>query len=222
MAGPSFPVGGSEGEKRKPMRRFLTYSLATLLPLTICAAAAPAQQAPVPPPSKFKMTSVFGDGDWIPVQYTCGVADGASPAVQWSDPPQGTASFALIFHDTDGAPAKGAGDVTHWILWNIPANAAQLPAGVQPDTSPDGMRQGKNVRGANGYRPPCPPVGARPHHYVFELYALDTKLDLPSGSSRDDLLKSMDGHVLGKATIVGIFGQGIDEKSWRWGTAKLP
>ena len=84
-------------------------------------------------------------------------------------------SFALIFHDTDAAPAKGAMDVTHWILWNIPASATQLPAGVQPDTSPDGIQQGKNVRGVNGYQPPCPPVGARPHHYVFELYALDAK-----------------------------------------------
>ena len=89
-------------------------------------------------------------------------------------------SFALIFHDTDAAPGKGAMDVTHWILWNIPASATQLPAGVQPDASPDGIEQGKNIRGVNGYQPPCPPVGARPHHYIFELYALDTKLDLPA------------------------------------------
>ena len=101
-------------------------------------------------------------------------------------------------------------------LWNIPANATQLPAGVQPDTSPDGIQQGKNIRGVNGYQPPCPPVGVRPHHYIFELYALDTKLDLAAGSSRADLLKAMDGHVIGKASFVGIFGQGIDEKTWRW------
>ncbi len=59
-------------------------------------------------------------------------------------------------------------DVTHWILWNIPAGAGQLSAGVQPDSAPDGIQQGKNVRGVNGYQPPCPPTGARPHHYVFE------------------------------------------------------
>ena len=122
-------------------------------------------------------------------------------------------SFALIFHDTDAAPGKGAMDVTHWILWNIPASATGVPASVPPDAAPGGIEQGKNIRGANGYQPPCPPVGARPHHYIFELYALDTKLDLPAGSGRADLLKALDGHVIGKASLVGIFGQGIDEKT---------
>jgi Raf kinase inhibitor-like YbhB/YbcL family protein len=183
--------------------------------------AGPQQQTP--PPSKFKMTtSAYSDGDWIPVQYTCGVSDAVSPGVEWSDAPQGTMSFALIFHDTDAGPGKGAMDVAHWILWNIPAPAIQLATGLQPDTSPDGILQGKNFRGVNGYQPPCPPPGSRPHHYIFELYALDTKLDLPAGSSRPDLLRAMDGHVLGKASIVGIFRQNIDDKTWRWGTTKLP
>jgi Raf kinase inhibitor-like YbhB/YbcL family protein len=176
------------------------------------------QQAPTP--SKFKMTSVYADTDWIPVQYTCGVSDAGSPELQWSDAPQGTMSFALIFHDTDAAPGKGAMDVTHWILWNIPAAAVQLAGGISPDASPGGMLQGKNIRGVNGYLPPCPPAGARPHHYVFELYALDAMLNLPAGSNREDLLKIMDGHVLGKASIVGIFRQNIDEKTWRWPVKK--
>jgi phosphatidylethanolamine-binding protein (PEBP) family uncharacterized protein len=64
-----------------------------------------------------------------------------------------------------------------------------------------------NIRKVNGYQPPCPPPGANPHHYIFEIYALDTKLDLPAGSPRTDLLKAMDGHVIGKATYVGIFGR---------------
>jgi hypothetical protein len=196
--------------------------LILLISLVIGPENVTAQQQSAPTPSTLKMTSAYYDEDWIPVQYTCGVADGSSPEVQWTDAPQGTVSFALIFHDTDAAPGNGAMDVTHWILWNIPASATQLPAGVQPDTSPDGIQQGKNVRGTNGYQPPCPPVGARPHHYIFELYALDIKLDLPSGSSRVDLLKAMDGHVIGKASFVGIFGQGMDDKTWRWGTAKLP
>jgi phosphatidylethanolamine-binding protein (PEBP) family uncharacterized protein len=63
-------------------------------------------------------------------------------------------------------------------------------------------------------------VGARPHHYIFELYALNTKLDLPAGSSRADLLKAMDTHVIGKASIVGIFGRGIDPETWRPEMAK--
>jgi Raf kinase inhibitor-like YbhB/YbcL family protein len=111
-------------------------------------------------------------------------------------------------------------DVTHWIVWNIPEGATQLAAGIQPDSSPAGIEQGKNIRGVNGYQPPCPPAGVKPHHYIFELYALDTKLNLPAGSSRADLLKAMDGHIIGKASLVGLFGQGIDEKNWPWPVTK--
>jgi Raf kinase inhibitor-like YbhB/YbcL family protein len=204
------------------MRNTVTNVLVVLMLLATAAEKLMAQQQSAPAPSQFKMTSAYYDEDWMPVQYTCGTADGASPAVQWTDPPSGTISFALIFHDMDVAPGNGAMDVTHWIPWNIAASATRLPAGVQPDSSPDGIQQGKNVRGVNGYQPPCPPVGVRPHHYIFELYALDTKLDLPAGSSRADLLKALDGHVIGKASLVGIFGQGVDEKTWRWGIAKLP
>jgi Raf kinase inhibitor-like YbhB/YbcL family protein len=202
------------------MRTALVNALILLLCVVAAAENAAAQQQAAPPPSKFKLTSAFADDDWIPIQYTCGVSDAASPGVQWSEAPSGTTSFALVFHDTDAAPANGAMDVTHWIVWNIPGSASQLPAGVKPDASPDGIQQGKNVRGVNGYRPPCPPPGARPHHYIFELYALDAKLDLAAGSSRADLLKAMDGHVIGKATIVGIFGQNIDAEKWPWGPTK--
>jgi Raf kinase inhibitor-like YbhB/YbcL family protein len=204
------------------MRMTMVNVLMALMSLISGAQKAAAQQPATTAPPAFEMTSVYYDEDWIPVQYTCGVPDSLSPRVQWTGVPSGTISFALIFHDPDAAPAKGAMDVTHWILWNIPASSTELPPGVQPDTSPDGIQQGKSVRGANGYQPPCPPVGARPHHYVFELYALDAKVDLPAGSARADLLKAMDGHVLGKASLVGIFGQKVDDKTWRWDLAKLP
>jgi hypothetical protein len=98
-------------------------------------------------------------------------------------------------------------DVTHWIFWNIPASSTAVAAGVKVDASPDGIVQGKNVRGVNGFQPPCPPLGATPHHYTFEMYALDSKLDLPAGATRADLLKAMDGHVVGKATYAGLFGR---------------
>jgi Raf kinase inhibitor-like YbhB/YbcL family protein len=209
------------------MRLIHVYMLMILIVLAMGAERTSAQQQAAPPPSKFKMSSAYYDGDWIPAQFTCGVTDAASPELKWSDAPQGTTSLALILHDTDAAPAKGAMDVTHWILWNIPANATHLTDSMQPDASPDGILQGKNVRGVNGYLPPCPPasvtpVSVVPHHYVFELYALDAKLGLAAGSSRADLLKAMDGHVIGKATLVGIFGQGIEMEKWPWTTAKLP
>jgi Raf kinase inhibitor-like YbhB/YbcL family protein len=171
-------------------------------------AQAPAAQAPANPPSKFKLMSpAYAEGSMIPTQYSCADPNGASPALQWSNPPAAAVSFAVVFHDTDAAPAKGTMDVTHWIFWNIPATSTSVPAGVKPDTTPDGIAQGKNVRNVNGFQPPCPGVGATPHHYVFELYALDTKLDLPAGAARADLLKAMDGHVVGKATYFGLFGR---------------
>jgi Raf kinase inhibitor-like YbhB/YbcL family protein len=191
---------------RTNLRQGLTM-LAFLLATGMGSAMAQQQGTP-PPPSKFKlMTSAYAEGTQIPAQYTCAVPTGSSPALQWSNPPQATASFALIFHDMEGAPNKGSSDVTHWILWNVPATSTSIAAGIQTDASPDGIQQGKNVRNVNGYQPPCPPPGAVPHHYTFELYALDAKLDLPAGSSRADLLKAMDGHVIGKAAYVGMFGR---------------
>jgi Raf kinase inhibitor-like YbhB/YbcL family protein len=182
--------------------------LGSLLTLGMGSAAAQQQQAPAAPPSKFKlMSSAYSEGAMIPTQYSCADPNASSPALQWSNPPAGAVNFAVILHDTDAAPAKGTMDVTHWIFWNIPASSTMVAAGVKPDSSPDGIVQGKNVRNVNGFQPPCPPPGATPHHYIFELYALDAKLDLPAGSTRADLLKAMDGHVIGKATYVGLFGR---------------
>ncbi len=171
---------------------------------------ASAQQAPAtpPPPSKFKlMSSAYSEGSMIPTQYSCADPNAASPALSWSNPPAAAVSFAVVMHDTDAAPQKGTMDVTHWIFWNIPASSTSVEGGVKPDSSPDGIVQGKNIRNVNGYQPPCPPPGATPHHYIFEIYALDAKLDLAAGSPRADLLKAMDGHVVGKATYVGLFGR---------------
>lgn len=166
-------------------------------------AAAPA----TPPPAMVLTTAAFADGGEIPAKYSCTVKDEmSSPALQWSGAPKETVSFALIVHDPDAHPAKGMSDVTHWILWNIPATATQLPAAV-PGTAAlqDGTQQGKNVRGANAYQGPCPPP-SKPHHYVFELLALDEKVDLPAASAtRADLLKAVDGHVIASAAYVGTF-----------------
>jgi Raf kinase inhibitor-like YbhB/YbcL family protein len=181
--------------------------LAFLLVVGVVSLAAQ-QQAPAPPPSKFKLTSsAYTEGSMIPTQYSCADPNAASPALSWSNAPNNPTSYAVIFHDTDAAPMKGVMDVTHWIFWNLPASSSSVAAGVKPDSSPDGIVQGKNIRGVNGYQPPCPPPGASPHHYIFEIYALDTKLDLAAGSPRADLLKAMDGHVVGKATYVGIYGR---------------
>jgi Raf kinase inhibitor-like YbhB/YbcL family protein len=192
----------SNGRQSLAMAVFL---LSLGLGLAACRTTARPQ---TPPPSKFKlMSSAYTEGGMIPMQYSCADPNAATPALQWSDPPAGTVSFAVIMHDTDAAPAKGTMDVTHWIFWNVPASSTSLAGNVKPDTSPDGIVQGKNVRNVNGYQPPCPPPGGAPHHYIFEIYALDAKLNLPAGSPRADLLKAMDGHVIGKATSIGLFGR---------------
>jgi Raf kinase inhibitor-like YbhB/YbcL family protein len=185
-------------------------SLTVLACLSVAGAASVAaqQQAAPPPPSKFKlMSSAYAEGSMIPTQYSCADPNAASPALSWANSPSGTVSFAIILHDTDAAPMKGSMDVTHWIFWNVPGTSTSVAAGVKPDSSPDGIVQGANIRKVNGFQPSCPPPGATPHHYIYEIYALDAKLDLAAGSSRADLLKAMDGHVIGKATYVGLFGR---------------
>ncbi len=191
--------------------RIKLIQLLTVLAFLLVAATASVvaqQQAAPPPPSKFKLTSsAYTEGSMIPTQYSCADPNAASPALSWTNPPNNTQSFAIIMHDTDAAPMKGVMDVTHWIFWGVPASSTSVAAGVKPDSTPDGIVQGKNIRNVNGYQPPCPPPGATPHHYIFEIYALDSKLDLPAGSARADLLKAMDGHVIGKSTYVGSFGR---------------
>ncbi len=195
------------------MRNRFVQSLAVLAVLLIAgiadvSAQQPAATPPPPPPSKFKlMSSAYAEGSMIPTQFSCADPNAASPALSWSNAPAAAVSFAIVMHDTDAAPMKGVMDVTHWIFWGIPGTSTSVAAGVKPDSSPDGIVQGVNIRKVNGYQPPCPPPGATPHHYIFEIYALDAKLDLPAGSARADLLKAMDGHVIGKATYVGMFGR---------------
>lgn len=167
------------------------------------------QGGPPPGPPLSLKISGFTDGGDVPAKYGCDVAQGApmvSPDISWSNVPKAAVSLVLIMHDTDANPQKGITDVTHWTVYNIPATATSLPEGVKPDSAvADGGMQGKNIRGVNGYQAPCPPKGGPPHHYVFELYALDGKLDLPAGAPRADILKAMDGHIIGKSSYVGLF-----------------
>src|SRR5437660_7718365 len=123
-------------------KRMCSLMVITLLVLPGAASAAAQQQAP--PPSKFKLiSSAFSDGGQIPTQFSCADPNGASPALSWSNAPAGAISFALVMHDTDAAPQKGTMDVTHWILWNIPASSTSMTANIKVDASPEGIAQGK-------------------------------------------------------------------------------
>jgi Raf kinase inhibitor-like YbhB/YbcL family protein len=130
---------------------------------------------------------------------------GGSPQIDWSGAPSATVTLALIFHDGDVHPGKSFDDVTHWIAWNIPACATGLPANVAGTADlPDGTRQGNNIARRTGYMGFCPPPGL-PHHYTLEVYALDSKLDLPATASRDELQAAMGGHILARGVYNGVF-----------------
>lgn len=176
----------------------------TLLFLTTCFGLALAQ-APAGPGLTLT-TTAFDDGGVIPNKYTQADPNGVSPKLEWSHVPANTVSFAMIFHDPDVAPQKKSEDNLHWIAFNIPGTARELAESFPAEAKlHDGTIQVKNRKGAFGYMGPGAPAAGPYHHYTFELYALDTKLDLGSDATRADVLKAMDGHVLGKGIVFGRF-----------------
>lgn len=139
----------------------------------------------------------FGYGDFIPVKYTCDGED-VSPPLEWTNVPEGTKSFVLICDDPD-APL---GIWDHWILFNIPPDVRKLEAGIKPlEKLENGAVHGKNSWGKLGYGGPCPPSGT--HRYFFKLYALDTTLDLKPGATKKEVLKKMEGHIIGYGELMG-------------------
>ncbi len=145
-------------------------------------------------------SSVFRDGEAIPARHT-GQGEDLSPPLAWTGAPVTTRTFALICDDPD-APGR---TWLHWLLWNLPADAVELGEGVPPRPElPSGARQGLNDGGDLGYSGPLPPPG-KPHRYFFHLHALDTSINLPPGINRSDLEAAMDGHVLARGTLMGIY-----------------
>jgi Raf kinase inhibitor-like YbhB/YbcL family protein len=184
----------------------------TTLSLSLLTTAAMAQekgkggQKGPPVPGLTISTSAFEDGGIIPNKYTQATPDAVSPKLDWTNVPMGTMSFVLLLHDPDVAIAKKLEDVTHWMAFNIPGTATGLPEGVAATaTLPDGTVQIKNRGNRIGYMGPGAGAAGPYHHYTFELYALDTKLDLKEDATRDDIMKAMDGHILGKGVLVGRF-----------------
>lgn len=145
-------------------------------------------------------SSAFQAGQAIPAKYTCDGPD-FSPPLAWEGAAEGTRSWGLICDDPD-APA---GTWAHWVLFNLPAEAAALEQDIaKAATLPNGARQGRNDFKRLGYGGPCPPRG-RAHRYFFRLYALDVMLNLPSGATRPDLLRAMSGHILARAELMGTY-----------------
>ncbi len=149
-------------------------------------------------PMSIQLTSAaFAEGDLIPAAHAR-QGQNVSPPLVWSGAPAGTVSFALIMDDPD-APR---GTWVHWVVYNLPADAAALPAGIGSDADlPGDAAHGKNDWGETAYGGPQPPSGT--HRYFFKLYALDTVLDLRPGATKNDTLAAMDGHVLAEGQLMG-------------------
>jgi Raf kinase inhibitor-like YbhB/YbcL family protein len=147
---------------------------------------------------KLKISSAaFQDGSQIPSKYTC---DGAnvSPPLQWSGVPQSAKTIVLICDDPD-APAK---TWVHWVVYDLPAGATTLPEALPANEKPAiGGKQGKNDFGKIGYGGPCPPSGT--HRYFFKLYAIDTETSLEPSASKDQVLKTIEGHILAQGELIG-------------------
>ncbi len=143
-------------------------------------------------------TTAFQPGSIIPKKFTCDGPD-VSPALAWSDLPAGAQSIALIMDDPD-APA---GTWVHWVLYDLPASARELPEGVpKQEELSSGARQGRNDFRKIGYGGPCPPHGP-PHRYLFKLYALDAMTKLKAGATKAELERAIQGHILAQAELVG-------------------
>ena len=144
-------------------------------------------------------------------------AQNLSPPLDWADVPEGTQSFALIVHSTESQASDELW--IHWLIWNLPADLTGLEEGIaELETLENGARQGLNGAGVVGYLGPCPPPlisrhasvpggGSNPKQeiekYNFEVYALDTVLDLAPGATRQQLLEAMEGHILGAGELIG-------------------
>ena len=141
----------------------------------------------------------FTEGANIPPKFTCDAGQTSpSPALAWKDAPANTKSFVLIMHDPD-VPMPGG--FTHWVLFDIPATTLQLPEGFQAGSV--GVSGNTGMR-RQGYMGPCPPSGA--HHYHFMLSALDVaSVGLQPGATKADVEKAIEGHVVGKAELIGMY-----------------
>ena len=193
--------------------RSLVVSIILLMAIPIAAQERGRGAAPPAGPPMTLTIPGFPDGGQIPVKFSqaapgAAPGEGTSPAMSWSNVPAGTQSFLLNMRDMDVARNKTTDDQAHWVVWNIPAAATGLPEGVAKGAQlPDGSYQVSAT--GQVYRGPGAPATGPLHHYMFELYALDTKLDVqPTADAfetRANVMKAVQGHVLGKAVYGGLF-----------------
>lgn len=137
----------------------------------------------------------FEDQEILPIKFTCR-GENVCPKLIINGIPPASKSLCIIMHDPDAV----GGDFTHWLVWNLPTAITA----IERNTLPISAVEGKNDFGKNEYGGPCPPPGSGTHHYVFELYALDSELDLPRSTDQMNLRNAIKESVIDQAVIVGI------------------
>jgi len=153
-------------------------------------------------PLSLTSTAFAHEGE-IPSQHTCEGRD-ASPPLAWSGAPAGTKSLALTVDDPDAPdPRAPRMDWVHWVLYDLPPDSKGLPEGVAASALPVGTKEGISDFKRTGWGGPCPPIGR--HRYYFRLYALDTVLPDLGKPTRAKLDKAMEGHILGRAVLLGTY-----------------
>jgi Raf kinase inhibitor-like YbhB/YbcL family protein len=186
--------------------RLAVWGVALWAAATFAVACSASEATPAPTAEGEATLSVtspaFRDEDRVPLKHTCEGED-VSPALQWGQPPDGAQSLALVVDDPD-APR---GIFTHWVVFNLPTGSRGLPeAASNGGQVPAGALQGKNDFGRAGYGGPGPPPGPT-HHYRFTLYALDITLDLTPGANVGQVSGAMEGHILARGLLTGIYRQ---------------
>lgn len=153
-------------------------------------------------PGTIKVTSsAFDDRGRIPAQYTC-EGKGVAPPISWTAPPAGTKSVAVVVADPD-APN---GTFDHLVAFNLPPDRRSLPTEAVKSIAPgSALVTARNSNGTIGFSPICPPSGS--HHYKFEVMALDQTLPLHAGADAHAVQSAMQGHVLARGQLVGVFGK---------------
>jgi Raf kinase inhibitor-like YbhB/YbcL family protein len=199
------------------LRLLLVLAMTSALAITVAARTrggqgggapegAGGQRAPAPMQMVMSIAA-FADGSDIPVKYTQAGTQ-TSPAITWTNVPAGTVSFLLHMHDMEASRNRTTDDQLHRLVWNIPGTATGLPEGVPMGAQ---LQNGAYQISASGqfYRGPGAAGNGPRHHYTFELFALDTKVDVQPGTdafeTRTNILKAIQGHILGKAVYMGLF-----------------
>ena len=192
--------------KTQPTRKVLRFSrslnLLTLVSagFTGCHSAAPSPGGPL-----LHLNSPDFASGTIPARFSsCPGQSNLSPALTWDTPPSDAKSLALIVYDRDSPLGT---NFVHWLLYNLPPTRTSLAQGIPKQGElPDGTRQGRNGFGDLGYGGPCPP-GHAAHHYVFNLYALNSTLDLPPAGSEPQLADALKDHVIAGGQLTATFGR---------------